>query len=534
MKTTPRPYQLHDWKLTNSKETFAIFWEQGLGKSKLAIDTAFHLFSENKIKAVLVVAPELVHANFVWNEMPVHAWSEYDSLIYFTKKSKTKAFQRDQYFFLQPSKKLKVVAITYNSLKTDRGYEFAEEFLKKYPTLMILDESTAIGDPNNKQSKVVKDLGKLSTYRRIMTGTPVIESPFLAFNQMKFLDAGFWNKWGLSSYSVFKKYFGIFKKVELGIPGRPGNRSFEQVVGYRNMDKMQDIMKAHCVRRVKSEELKDLPDKVYSSFSFEMSEKQQDIYRRIKDEIQVSLDEGTLLPTMALTRVLRLQQVLSGFLPVVREGAILPGVAALARVADRVGLQIVKVVDPEQLTAEFEDQVIKVLGFHTMEEDTTTLADIEPPEENPRLQALKNLTDSRRGKMIIWARFTRDIDHICNLYAGQITRYDGQVAQADRKIALDRFRQDPEIRFFVANPQALSMGVTLTEASTVIYYSNLFSAEKRAQSEDRAHRIGQKETVRVIDLVARGTVDEKIMKALRQKYDISAKILGDEIKDWFR
>jgi SNF2 family DNA or RNA helicase len=84
----------------------------------------------------------------------------------------------------------------------------------------------------------------------------------------------------------------------------------------------------------------------------------------------------------------------------------------------------------------------------------------------------------------------------------------------------------------VGNPQTGGYGITLTAANTVIYYSNGYDLEKRLQSEDRAHRIGQKKSVTYIDLIAEKTVDEKIVKALRKKIDIASQIMGEELKEW--
>jgi SNF2 family DNA or RNA helicase len=94
--------------------------------------------------------------------------------------------------------------------------------------------------------------------------------------------------------------------------------------------------------------------------------------------------------------------------------------------------------------------------------------------------------------------------------------------------------QDPdsELRFFVGNPTTGGYGLTLTAATLVVYFSNSFDLEKRLQSEDRAHRIGQTQKVTYVDLVAPNTVDEKIVKALRDKIDIASQVMGEELKDW--
>lgn len=95
-----------------------------------------------------------------------------------------------------------------------------------------------------------------------------------------------------------------------------------------------------------------------------------------------------------------------------------------------------------------------------------------------------------------------------------------------------KFQNDPRCRFLIGTPQTGGYGITLTQANTVIYYSNSYDLEKRLQSEDRAHRIGQKEKVTYVDLISEDTVDEKIVEALRNKINIASEVLGEELKEW--
>ena len=105
-----------------------------------------------------------------------------------------------------------------------------------------------------------------------------------------------------------------------------------------------------------------------------------------------------------------------------------------------------------------------------------------------------------------------------------------------RKISGDKnrnaFQNDSKVRFIVGTPQTGGYGITLTAANTVIYYSNGYDLEKRLQSEDRAHRIGQKKSVTYVDILAEETVDEKIVKSLRKKINIASEVLGEELKAW--
>ena len=149
-----------------------------------------------------------------------------------------------------------------------------------------------------------------------------------------------------------------------------------------------------------------------------------------------------------------------------------------------------------------------------------------------------NVLEETEGKVIIWANYQRDvtniIESIIKQYGpGSVASYFGETAQEDRQDIIERFQDpDSELRFFVGQPRTGGYGITLTEANTVIYFSNSYDLEIRLQSEDRAHRIGQKNTVTYVDLVSPGTIDEKILSALRDKINIAGDVLGESTKDW--
>ena len=154
-----------------------------------------------------------------------------------------------------------------------------------------------------------------------------------------------------------------------------------------------------------------------------------------------------------------------------------------------------------------------------------------------RMNELMSILEDMDGKAIIWANYQRDIenivDEITDKYGPEsVVDYYGLTPQEDRQDNIRKFQNDPECRFLIGTPQTGGYGITLTQANTVIYYSNGYDLEKRLQSEDRAHRIGQKKTVTYIDLICEDTVDEKIVKALRDKINIASEVMGEELKDW--
>ena len=148
-----------------------------------------------------------------------------------------------------------------------------------------------------------------------------------------------------------------------------------------------------------------------------------------------------------------------------------------------------------------------------------------------------NVLEETEGKAIIWANYQRDItniiQNIVKVYGpGSVVDYYGLTPQEERQDNIKKFQNDENCRFIVGTTQTGGYGITLTQANTVIYYSNGYDLEKRLQSEDRAHRIGQTKSVTYVDLIAEDTVDEKIVKALRDKINIASEVLGEELKDW--
>jgi len=176
----------------------------------------------------------------------------------------------------------------------------------------------------------------------------------------------------------------------------------------------------------------------------------------------------------------------------------------------------------------------QIICGHIKSDDGT-----ETPINNNRIDELIEVIAEMQGKVIIWANYRQNILEIVETLQGlfgadAVASYFGDTTPDERDRVIKQF-QDPDspLRFFVGNTQTGGYGITLTEAQNVIYYSNNFDLEKRLQSEDRAHRIGQKNNVTYVDLVAKDTVDEKIVTALRSKLDLAQEVLGDDKwEDW--
>ena len=163
-------------------------------------------------------------------------------------------------------------------------------------------------------------------------------------------------------------------------------------------------------------------------------------------------------------------------------------------------------------------------GWLAMDDGSMTIL------KNARIEALREIADAYEGeKIIVWARFNDDIRIICETFGEEAVSYFGDTETEDRETAVASFLDpDNKVRFFVSNPRAGGVGLNLQgNCSTVVYYSNSFSALDRWQSEDRSHRIGTHKNVTYIDMIAKGTVDRKILGVLRNKKEVAALALGD-------
>lgn len=474
-KSSPFRHQADSFESTRELPRWALFWEQGCGKTKPTIDTAAYLFEKGAITALLVIAPNGVHRNWVSDEIPAHMPDRIRRMThcYHSSKAGSKKHKQAVNCLLTAVDCLPVLAMTYDAVMTKEGERVIRTFLEHYRCMFVLDEATRIKSPNAKRTKRILALAKYANFRRVLTGTPIANGPFDAYTLMKFLDLGFWKPYQLDSFYAFKHHFGVWQV------GQSQEREYEYVVAYRNLEQLRDILAKHSSRLVKADVL-DLPPKLYTKRYFELNKEQLRVYRDLEQEFMTFIKDDLVLTPLAITRLLRLQQITSGYLP-------------------------------------GSDDKLHPLG-----------------DENPRIKLLEDVIEDVTGKTITWAKFKLDIGKIMELYRSlgrKPVRYDGETGPDERAAAIEAFQRG-DATDFVANPAAAGEGLTLHAANTVIYYNTGYKLTDRLQSEDRAHRIGQKNPVNYIDLVAQETIDEGIVDALVGKQEVAAKILGDRIKEW--
>ena len=474
-KTKPYEHQLKALEKSWASDTYALFMEMGTGKSKVLVDNIAILYDRGAIKGALIVAPKGVYKNWDAIEFPTHLPDHIECTKVLWEPTATKKKQAELDTLFDDKGDLKILIMNVEAFSTSKGLDFARSFLNIFVgrALIGVDESTTIKNPTAKRTKNILKIGDLAKYRRILTGSPVTKSPLDLFSQCEFLDP--YHLGHASYYSFRARYANMVKR-------NFGGRQVQLVVSYRRLDELADILDKFSYRVLK-EDCLDLPEKVFTKRLVELTPEQDKAYKQMKQMALAMLDNGEVMTTVnVMTQLMRLHQITCG---------------------------------------------------HFKADDGTTTA-----LKNNRMDALLQLLEETDGKVIIWANYREDIKNIVaalkKAYGDASTvEYHGGVDSTLRQEHIAQFQQkNGPTRYFVGNAQTGGYGITLTAANTVIYYSNSYDLEKRLQSEDRAHRIGQTGSVTYVDLITENTVDDKIVKSLRNKINIANEIMGEEIKEW--
>jgi len=454
-----------------NRETYAYFMEMGTGKTKVLIDNASMLYDKGKVDGVLIIAPKGVIKTWHEQEIPTHLPDHIENVSVLWQANITKTQQEKLDELFEPESVLHILIMNVEAFSTTKGTEFANKFIFCHNTLMVIDESTTIKNPSAKRTKNILKLSTEAKYRRIMTGSPVTKNPLDLYSQCEFL-----SPWLLdfTSFYAFRNRYALMKTIHVQ------GRSIQVVDKFQNLSELSDQLKGFSYRVLK-EDCLDLPEKSWTKRQITLTPDQRKLYIQMKQTALAHLN-GKVASTMTvLTQLMRLHQITCG---------------------------------------------------HFTADDGTT-----QPIANNRISELMDVLSEMEGKAIIWAHYQYDIINIIKEIVkvhgpGSVVDYFGLTPQNERQDNIRKFQGDPRCRFIVGTPSTGGYGITLTAANTVIYYSNGYDLEKRLQSEDRAHRIGQKKNVTYVDIIAENTVDEKIVKALRDKINIASQVLGEDLKAW--
>lgn len=531
-KTLPYKHQEEAISFSENKEYFAYFLEQGLGKTKLFIDTASKLYLEGKIEAVLFIAPVTTINQFIIEQLPLHSAIPYEVLLF--KKGGSKKFERDFRFFLEQDYreegKIKYLVTNIEGFSYDTYLHYFRLFLKNNESIVCIDEVHYIKNLDAQRTrniifglsdivrsgkKIVKVL-PFAKYRCVLTGTPVSNSPYDLYSVFEFLYPGFWGmpfgayraRYGLektdmipSSHKMFKRRLSLkemkyireaySKGVEISNIASMFLVSESDVsflihnpdiqVPYKNLPELKQKIAPFSFIRKKKDCL-DLPDKIYEKVYVDMNPKQKIAYKEMLRNLETEYEGIEFTASNALTKLIRLAQITSGFIPGEKEA-------------------------------------------------------ISIGDTNPKIDALLSIIEEY-GELpaIVVGRFVQEIKDAAKAIQEafpdlEVEYLVGEIEVKKRSEIIERFK-NKEIDVLVATRRVIGTGLNLQVSSIMYSLSNDFSFVDRSQGEDRIHRPGQKHPCTYIDFIAKGTIDEKIYSVLAQKKDLLEYIRGKSFKEF--
>lgn len=495
----PMDHQKTGLLLGRDEEVFAYLMDQGTGKTKLLLDDASHNWREDRIDVLMVFTINSVKTNWVIFDSMKDEPEDTDAVedhmppdVPYVKgvwvsqqtggvKKEWRAFEKA--ISEQTVKKDKLIILSANieSLRVSRAYDFYEQIIEAFGgrVMISVDESTLIGKPGSKQTKAAVKLRRLCSMARIMSGTPVIKSPMKAYSQFGFLDEDIL---GFGSFYSFRNHYCVMG----GFEGR-------QILFYKNLPELNEKI-ASCSFRILKADCLELPPQEYLKRRVQMSAPQAKAYGEMQtDFITQNEASGRVEAKIVLEQRLRLQQITGGYLPI---------------------------IDPE---------TDKSIGVTPLIE----------PQNNPKFKEVLNiLEEGGEQRMIVWARFTHEIEALVELLndAGYPTLpFYGALSDKEKISVRKSFARDKKYRNIVGNPKAGGMGIDeFKYASLVAYVSTDPDTEKRVQSEDRNHRIGSEmhDLITYWDIICPNTVDIKNLQIMRGNAKVSAAVMGDAWREW--
>ena len=454
-------------------EHHACFWEMGTGKTFANLLVAEWLYLNDRVTTLLVTAPNGVHLEWA-DQAAEHLTVGHQCLAWSSYELKDQRRGREQ--MLKASGNLKIVTLNVDALAglTAKGTVFVARLLKAERVLWVMDESYVIKNPKAGRTKAIHKLAPYARYRRVLSGAPILERPFDVWAQAQFLQQGLLG----ASYFRFTRRYAEWQRVHFG------QRSFLQVKEYQHLDELRERLLEFSTF-VKKKDCLDLPEKTYREVPVELTPAQWRAYNELRDLMATWLADGTEVTAKnQMDRLHKFHGVTMGYLKVEEDHG-------------------------RALYKQLETNRPRVL-----------------------LNVLEEIGDE---KVIIWCNHVAALKDVAKQlvvrYGGSSTAlYYGAIDEETRHKLRKEFQEGHELRYLVINQSVGARGLNLTAASKVIYYANSYKLEERVQSEDRCHRIGQTEHVEYIDLVARGTTDERVLKALKRKVDVANEVLGGHLR----
>ena len=458
-----KPYEHQRNALNQSAEKIQWAYFMEMGTGKTKVTIDNIAYSYLKKEIQSVLVIAPKSVYTVWEtEIETHIPNEINYKIYKWNIDKPKEYDN-----LNKFEHLRIFLINVEALSTKRGFNGCVDYLtKNKKNFVVLDESTTIKNRSAKRTKNILGLRKLSYIRRILTGSPITKSPLDLFTQCQFLSP---ELLGFSSYLAFRNRYAEMTDIPVG-----SGRFISVPKYYKRLEELEVKLQMFSTR-IRKDQCLDLKPKIRQKRYIELEGEGRKIYDRLRTTALAIVEDSTVSFSNKLTEIIKLHQVCNGFT---------------------------------------KDDDGRMLRLH-----------------DQKVKALHEVIEETDGKVIIWANYLWNIHEIIHSLKSKygeesVVSIFGEINVEDRKKAVERIQKDPTCRFMVGNPTTGGFGLTLTACNTVIYFSNNYNLEVRMQSEDRAHRMGQKGSVVYIDIVAKNTLDEAIMKSLVNKGQIAHYNLG--------
>jgi SNF2 family DNA or RNA helicase len=475
-KTTPFDHQRKITEDTWMEAYWGLLMEMGTGKSKVLIDTGANLADVGLIDAIVLFAPKGVFMTWIEEQLPTHWPQEQVPAMWSYWHPQAKQSLKDEWVKLSKFNGVKIFVMNIEALSYARPVEFITRFIKAMngKVLVAVDESTTIKNMTAARTKAAIKIRSLCTHARILSGSPVTRSPVDIYAQSAFLSP---LALRIPSLYAFKTRYCITKDIP--VRGHNGQqRQVPIIVGYRNLDDLQEKLGKFTSRVLKSECL-DLPPKLYRTRHVELTDEQADAYHQMKrNALAVIKGQQLVTAPIVITQLLRLHQIVCG---------------------------------------------------HIKTDDKTVIQ-----LKNNRVDSMMEDIEEAPEKVVIWANYQADIINIkaaiAEAYGAEsVVDYYGLTDFDDRQKNMNDFKYGDKVRFFIGNPATGRYALTLVNSHCNYYYSNNHNLEFRLQSEERTHRIGQEESVTYTDMICPGTIDEIIVKSNVNKKAIADMITGDNL-----
>src|SRR5574337_23784 len=476
----PAKHQTLAFEMGKDLPAYGFLYSMGLGKSASALINAVYLYGLGRINTLIIIAPNGVQRKWLTADVKFAVPDYVDKRLALWKSGSAKHIAQCEKLLYERGNHLRIFAANTEALVSPKFRAFLLMFVQTHVCMMAVDESQSLKSPTSLRSKELCALRHHIPYRRILSGTSATQSPLDLFGQFRFLDPHILG----DSFTMFKAEYAqlvspsspLIQKI---LRDNPRIRGIPQIVMtdalgrpmYKNLDRLREKISPYCCIARKEDVGTDFPEKVYVEHRFEMSPEQSRIYKELKKELILTFNDELVTVTHKMILAMRLQQISQGFI--------------------------------------------------TLDGKTGIKQLFERPADNPRiktlLEALDNIDEAEQ--VLIFCRFRPDSENLRAVIPDALL-YHGGIDPETREKNYHTF-QSGGARIMLSTIGAGHRGLDFPNVTTTIFFSNAWSADQRAQAEDRTHRITSTGNHRLyIDLIADNTIDEHILLALRSRVEV--------------